>query len=92
MTTPFETKEQVTEYDPEQCWTAKQLRSMGYTISDKIPNCAWVRSDCVVLDVKSSQTEPEKGYSFGLTVELEFSQPFQWVEVSLTAEKKNHES
>lgn len=70
------------KYTPETCITAGELRALGFTVQDDVPDCAWVpkyaiRPTCDGVKVG----ETEKG--FEAVFNLETTEPFRWIEMDL---------
>jgi len=67
-----------TEYDPETCWTAAELRAINIPIPDTVPDCGWVPRGAVQwTDVKTVPGEHPDVLVMDMTVK--FHQPFHWL-------------
>lgn len=78
-----------TEYHPDTCWTAKQLRELGFKIPDSIPDCGWVTKQSCEMGSSVDFSPPSSSESFSLKTELKFTEPFRWIEVDAVVEKKD---
>lgn len=77
------------EYNPETCWTAKQLREFGYAVPKNIPDCGWVtKASCKIVH-DFERVEPKSGYSFGVAFDVTFTEAFRWIECSVSVEKES---
>jgi hypothetical protein len=66
-------------YDKDTCYTAKELRAVGYPIPSKIPDRAWVHKWSLrTLPNCSVERLSDDDNSFVVTMEVEFSEPFRW--------------
>ena len=72
------------EYDETTCITAKELRTMGVTISDDVPDCAWIPRSSLIPDPESLilKTDPCDSTRFTGTFLLIPTEPFRWIETS----------
>jgi hypothetical protein len=59
---------------------AGDLRALGVTLDERIPDCAWVPASSVHFDAASSRVE---GDTASLNVSMKFDQPFKWIEVPI---------
>lgn len=69
------------EYDPDTCWTAKELREFGFDVPETIPDCGWIPKT-------SFFGTGSKSCGFMLTMTYRTSEPFRWIECTIRAEKK----
>lgn len=73
------------EYDPETCITAGELRMSGLVIPENIPDCGWVRRSAIRAVPGDGQLSSDGRFSIGIA--LQFNEPFQWISVSVEVEE-----
>ena len=77
----------MTEYDPQTCITAGELRASGIQIPQDIPDCGWVPRWAVVpIPGSAVVTEKEKGCLLSVGFSLTTTVPFQWITMSCTVQ------
>lgn len=59
---------------------AADIRQMGATLDERIPDCAWVPASAVRFECEAEAN----GESNELRMCVTFEKPFQWVEVPIT--------
>jgi hypothetical protein len=64
-------------FDAQIC--ASDLRALGATLDERIPDCAWVPAAAVHFEPGESKIE---GDQFHMNMQVRFELPFQWVEVA----------
>lgn len=78
-----------TEYDPETCLTAGELRATGAHVPENIPDCAWVpRCSVVVRRPPSVDIDPIDPTIIRVDTTMEFTAPFRWIKVEATFNKE----
>lgn len=80
----------ITEYDPQICVTAGELRAMGYPIPDDVPDCGWVPRHSMrtkAATPEHSQEDIEAGI-LRMDVVTQFLVPFRWIQLDTTITKK----
>lgn len=77
-------------YDAATCITAGELRSCGVPVPENIPDCGWLpRAAMRVRNVASESTaEDIAAGRLCVGMDVEFMQPFRWLQVTLTVDKK----
>lgn len=73
-------------YDPETCVTAGELRRRGIQISPTIPDCAWTPHKSVKLSVCQGLQKSGSDSPININVVTEFTEPFRWLEVMFTSQ------
>lgn len=77
----------MTEYDPDTCITAKELREAGAIgVPDDVPDCAWVpkravRVDDITFPIREGDDER---MWLRMNIHISFTEPFRWVDLTLT--------
>lgn len=66
--------------------TAGELRAMGCTISDTVPDCAWVPFWAV--QIESGEATDVGGGKINVPLKLTLLQPWQWVTVQIAVKEK----
>lgn len=76
------------KYNEETCIHAGELRAMGFEIEERIPDCAWVhRSALSNFEVSGDVIENADSKRLpSMSISLEITEPFHWVEVKGTFE------
>lgn len=64
------------EYDAATCVTAAELRDLGLTLPESIPDCGWVTRSSLKFDA-------EKMGDLILSAKLVFSEPFRWINLTV---------
>lgn len=62
------------QFDPRQCVTARELRSLGLEVPMSIPNSAWIPRSAV----KFGTPKTEEGEIHTATVPMSIEEPFRW--------------
>lgn len=76
----------VTEYDPETCITAGELRAQGtYDLPESIPDVAWVPKSAVTWTPIATKYDPET-QKLDTHIAVNVTAEWKWVEVK--AEQK----
>jgi len=74
------------EYNEDTCFTAGQLREMGFEISALIPDCGWIPKWALnfgEMKVEVSKDDDGANILHGVG-QVTLTQPFQWVELDVT--------
>lgn len=77
------------EYDEATCVTAGELRAVGLSIPENIPDCAWVLRSSIRISLKNIEvvsTGPDKLADPHIGLTVEFTQPFNWISIDFTIE------
>lgn len=64
--------------------SAAELRAMGFTVPESIPDVATVPFSAI----KMSSVESDAGGALNVTVRFEVDAPWEWVELDLTVKSK----
>ena len=75
------------EYDPVTCICAKELREVGINVPEEIPDCAWVPRTSLNLKLGDVSQDPSDPTVISVLTEMNFIEPFRWVEAKITMEK-----
>lgn len=77
------------DYDEASCVSAGELRAAGYSVPENIPDCAWVPRSSVRVnnDEVSAHTDPGDPSIVHVSVSVEFTEPFKWVEATILLDK-----
>ncbi len=73
------------EYDPLTCVTAREVRLMGFSLPNEIPDCAWIHRHSMV-PIPASTEASQDGDTFHFSTKFRFTEPFQWISVKWTIE------
>jgi hypothetical protein len=79
-------------FDPKTCITAGDLRWMGISLPEDIPDCAWVKRSALQLSLESIR-DGSGDRNLILDFTVQFEQPLQWISMDLYIEgdKDSHE-
>ena len=73
------------EYNPDTCITAGELRAMGASILDTIPDCAWIpRHALKPLSYSVEAVTVDAATRFDVTWQCEITEPFRWITINGT--------
>jgi hypothetical protein len=61
---------------------AGELRALGATIDERIPDCAWVNR--AAMHWKVAYTKLEANGTLNASIDVTFDEPFKWVEATVT--------
>jgi hypothetical protein len=75
----------MSDYDPRTCVTARELRGIGMTLAETIPDCAWVPRDSILYSDPEVVPGEPKAIAIGLKVT--FTVPFQFIEVTFSIDE-----
>lgn len=70
------------EYERETCWTADELRAIGFPIPDTIPGIAWIPRTALVVHEPVVTPGADAG-TMHVTMSATFTEPFRWLELNL---------
>lgn len=79
------------EYDPETCVTAGELRESGFNVSGRVPDCAWVTRNTFFLDLGSLTLTDEDNGVTNVHWDVYCQQPFRWFEGTYVIAPESHE-
>lgn len=71
----------MSDFNPDTCITAGQIRAMGGTIPDTVPDCAWVHRKH--MKVAFEPAEAGEGLEVHLNAIITFTAPMEWVTVPI---------
>lgn len=74
------------EYDELTCYTAGEIRRMGANVPDHIPDCAWIPRTDFHLEQRGTSLNSDMSMTMDFYVHI--TAPFKWVEVNITATRK----
>lgn len=79
-----------TTYNPATCVTAGELRAAGIPIRDSVPDCGWIRRGAmrVKFTTPTGTRDEIAADILSLDVEVEFTEPFHWIEINVVSSKK----
>jgi len=77
------------EYDPDTCFTAGELRDIGYPIPKRIPDVAWIPKWSMRPLPNTCRTFLAD--SCIVRFEVEFTQPFRWLECTFTLKEETND-
>lgn len=75
------------DYDPATCVTAGELRSYGIVIPESIPDCAWIPSGTMKLEVDRVEGDAANIVT-KVTLTARLSEPFRWIEGTFSIEER----
>ena len=64
--------------------TAEDLRGLGFSVPDSIPDVGNVPAQSIVVSCESEQTS---SVAINLKISLEFLKPFEWINMTMTIPK-----
>ena len=68
------------EYDADTCVTAAELREMGITVPDDVPDCGWIPRHAIKYGEIGVDIE---GTTMVANVGVAISEPFRWINVTV---------
>lgn len=74
-----------TDEDGVKRVTAEELRRLGFPVPDSIPDVGNVATESVVVTCKG---EASSDSAINLKIGLEFLEPFEWVNMTMTVPKE----
>lgn len=73
-------------YDADTCITAGELRAMGCTLPDTIPDCGWVPRSAMIVSTAVDKSRCDEQI-LAVDAKITLTEPFRWIEVPVIVKK-----